>query len=38
MRDANPVRAFGSVSDTRCPALGVDPVPGIGSQVPGTGN
>jgi hypothetical protein len=33
------VRVFqwpGSVFGTRCSALGVDPVPGIGSQVPGT--
>jgi hypothetical protein len=33
---AYPVCGFGSGLGARCPALGVDPVPGIGSQVPGT--
>jgi hypothetical protein len=32
---ANPVCAFSSVLGARCPALGVDPVPGPGFQVPG---
>jgi len=30
------VRVFGSVFGARYPTLGVDSVPGIGSQVPGT--
>jgi len=38
IQDADPVCAFSSVPGARCSALGVDPVPGPGSQVPGTRN
>jgi hypothetical protein len=34
--DADPVCALGSVSGTRCPALGVNSVPAPRCQVPGT--
>jgi len=43
MQDMNPMDAFSSnrssdsVFGARCPALGVDSVPGIRSQVPGPG-
>jgi len=36
--DADPVCAFSPVLGARCPALGVDPVPGPRCQVPGTWN